>query len=239
VEYDGTPFCGWQRQQGVATVQGRLEDSMLPLVKKKITLHGSGRTDAGVHALCQVAHFDFNEEIDCFRLMECMNAHLVDVPIGVLSLQKTTETFNARASAVERQYVYKILNRRAKACLDAHRVWHIMPKLDEASMHAVAQHLIGKHDFSTFRAAGCQSKSPLRTLNRITVTRDGDLITIRVAARSFLYRQVRNIVGSLSLVGYGKWSPAEFLEAFMARDRRQAGPTAPASGLYFVGTIYL
>jgi tRNA pseudouridine38-40 synthase len=239
VEYDGTPFCGWQRQKGVATVQGCLEDSMLPFVKKKITLHGSGRTDTGVHAICQVAHFDFDEDVDCFRLVECMNAHLVDLPISVLSLQKTTETFNARTSAVERQYLYKILNRRAKACLDAHRVWHIAaPKLDEASMYAVAQHLVGKHDFSTFRAAGCQSKSPLKTLNRIDVTRDETLLTITVAARSFLYRQVRNIVGSLCLVGCGKWSHADFLEAFMARDRRQAGPTAPAHGLYFVGTKY-
>ncbi|MDR3151360.1 MAG: tRNA pseudouridine(38-40) synthase TruA, partial [Holosporaceae bacterium] len=136
------------------------------------------------------------------------------------------------------KYIYKILNRRTKPCLDANRVWCVASKLDEANMHTTAQHLVGKHDFSTFRAAGCQSKSPLKTINSIEVTRDGDLLTITVAARSFLYRQVRNTVGSLFLVGCGKWSLAEFMKAFMARDRRQGGPTAPAHGLYFVGTKY-
>ncbi|MDR1361598.1 MAG: tRNA pseudouridine(38-40) synthase TruA [Holosporaceae bacterium] len=238
IEYDGTPFCGWQRQKDVATAQGRLEDAMLPFLKKKITLFGSGRTDTGVHALGQVAHFDFDGHIDCFRLMECMNAYLLDVPMNVLSLQEAAEGFHARASAIERQYLYKILNRQAKPCLDANRVWHVSPRLDAAAMHRAAQFLVGKHDFSTFRAAGCQAKSPVKTMDQITVTQDGDILAIRVVARSFLYRQVRNIVGSLVLVGRGKWSTQDLLDALGACDRRRAGPTAPACGLYFVGTKY-
>jgi tRNA pseudouridine38-40 synthase len=238
VEYDGTLFCGWQRQVNSTTIQQRLEESMLPLLKLPTVLYAAGRTDAGVHAICQVAHFDFAGKIDCFRLQECMNAHLVDVPVCVLSLEKVNDNFDARFSAIERYYVYKILNRRAKACLCAHRVWHVISPLDEQKMHAAAQHLVGKHDFSAFRASGCQSKSPLRTLNAISVLRDTDIISIKVAAKSFLYHQVRNMVGSLEMIGSGKLSEEDFVKIFRAGDRKKAGPTAPACGLYFAGVKY-
>ncbi|GHT96852.1 tRNA pseudouridine synthase A [Alphaproteobacteria bacterium] len=238
LEYDGTPFCGWQRQAGLDTIQQRIEESMLPFLKKETTIFGSGRTDAGVHALCQVAHFDADGDVDCFRLQRCMNALLVEVPICVLSVEKVADDFNARFSAIERSYLYKILNRKAKACLDANRVWCVPLPLDEQKMHTVAQNLVGKHDFSAFRAAGCQSKSSLKTINGISVVRESDSIYVKVAARSFLYHQVRNIVGSLKFVGSGKWSEENFLSVFLAKDRTIAGPTAPACGLYFVGTRY-
>jgi tRNA pseudouridine38-40 synthase len=238
IEYDGTKFHGWQRQKDLDTVQQRLEDAALPFTRAPIVLHGSGRTDAGVHALEQVAHFDCALDLNCFRLQECMNAYLNEVPIVVLGIEKASDKFNARLDAIERYYCYKILNRRAKACIDDNRVWTVSYALDAEKMHAVSQHLIGKHDFSTFRAAGCQSKSPIKTLNDISVRRIGELILVNVAARSFIYHQVRNIVGSLVWVGRGRWSEQDFLDIFKARDRSVAGPTAPACGLYFVGTKY-
>jgi tRNA pseudouridine38-40 synthase len=167
-----------------------------------------------------------------------MNFYLRNVPIGVLSLERVADDFDARLSAIERSYCYKILNRRTNACIDAHRVWVIGLPLDAQKMHMVAQYLVGKHDFSTFRAAGCQSKSALKTLNSISVQRSDDLIILDVAAKSFLYHQVRNMVGTLQLVGSGQWSETDFLRAFEAQDRTKAGPTAPACGLYFVDTKY-
>ncbi len=238
IEYDGTPFHGWQRQDGFDSIQQCVEESMIPFLKKKITTHGSGRTDAGVHALCQVAHFDFETDFDCFRLQECMNFYLAEVPITILSIEKVSDDFNARLNAKERSYIYKILNRRTKASIDLNRVWNITAPLDEKKMHQAAQYLVGKHDFSSFRAAGCQSKSPIKTINTIVVERDKNIITISVAAKSFLYHQVRNIAGSLMLVGREKWTIDDFLAAFHAKDRTQAGQTAPACGLYFVGTQY-
>ncbi|MDR2645609.1 MAG: tRNA pseudouridine(38-40) synthase TruA [Holosporaceae bacterium] len=238
VEYDGSPFFGWQRQNGMDTIQQCLEEAILPLTKIPTTLYGAGRTDTGVHANGQVAHFDSARDLDCFRIQECMNAHLKDAPIAVLSVKKVSELFDARFSALERTYVYKILNRRAKACLDVLRVWNVIPYVDEEKMDAAAQYLVGKHDFSAFRAAGCQSNSPVKTLNRIFVRREGDIVKIQTSARSFLYRQVRNIVGSLVFVGCGKWSERDFQEVFHAKDRRKAAPTAPAHGLYFVNVTY-
>ena len=238
IEYDGTPFHGWQRQDGFDSIQQRVEESMTPFLKKKITILGSGRTDAGVHALCQVAHFDFDSDIDCFRLQGCMNFYLLEVPISILSIEKVSNDFNARLNAQERSYVYKILNRRSKPSIDANRMWNIISDLDEKKMHHAAQYLVGKHDFSSFRASGCQSKSPVKTINKISVDRDGDVITISVAAKSFLYHQIRNIVGSLVLIGNGKWNEKDFLKAFHAKDRMKSGQTAPACGLYFVGTKY-
>jgi tRNA pseudouridine38-40 synthase len=238
VEYDGSPFAGWQRQDNLDTIQQRLEEAVLPLTKKLTTICGSGRTDSGVHALGQVAHFDTEYDLDCFRIQECMNAHLRDVPIGVLSVAEVSRDFDARFSARERFYLYKILNRRTKSCICANRVWNVTPRMDEKKMNSAAQCLIGKHDFSSFRAAGCQSSSPVKTLNRISVRRSDDIIIIETSARSFLYRQVRNIVGSLFLVGCGKWSEHYFHEILAARDRKKAGPTAPAHGLYFLGVAY-
>ena len=202
VEYDGTPFHGWQRQEGANSVQQHLEESILPITRAPVTFFGAGRTDTGVHALAQVAHFD------------------------------------ARFSAKERFYLYKILNRRANACLDLNRVWKVTPPLDAEKMNKVAQNLVGRHDFSSFRAAGCQANSPVKTLNSISVTREDEKIFVRVTAKSFLYHQVRNIVGSLYMVGCGKWSEEDFVRVFEAKDRTKAGQTAPACGLYFVGVRY-
>jgi tRNA pseudouridine38-40 synthase len=238
VEYDGSPFFGWQRQRNLDTIQQRLEDAIIPLTKAPVTICGSGRTDVGVHAFCQVAHFDTENEFDCFRIQECMNAYLRKVPIVVLAVEKVSELFNARFSALERSYIYKILNRREKACIDAKRVWNVTQHIDAEKMNAVAQNLVGKHDFSSFRAAGCQSNSPIKTLNTISVERQGNIVVIQVSARSFLYHQVRNIVGSLVFVGCGKWSEEDFCEVFHAKDRRKAAPTAPAHGLYFASVIY-
>ncbi|MDR1982482.1 MAG: tRNA pseudouridine(38-40) synthase TruA [Holosporaceae bacterium] len=238
MEYDGSPFFGWQRQKNLDTIQQRLEDAILPLTKIPTTLYGSGRTDSGVHAFGQVAHFDTEYDLDCFRIQECMNAHLRNVPIGVLSVERVSSDFDARFSALERFYVYKILNRRTKSCIYANRVWDVIPKIDEEKMNLAAQCLVGKHDFSSFRAAGCQSNSPIKTLNKISVRRDSDIIIIEAAARSFLYRQIRNIVGSLFLVGCGKWNERDFYEVLIAKDREKAGPTAPAHGLYFLGVVY-
>jgi tRNA pseudouridine38-40 synthase len=238
VEYDGSPFAGWQRQSNLDTVQQRLEEAILPLTKIPTTMYGSGRTDAGVHAFAQVAHFDTEHDLDCFRIQECMNAYLKDVPIGVLSAVRVSSDFDARFSARERYYIYKIFNRRTKPCIYANRVWHVISPTDAEKMHSAAQCLVGTHDFSSFRAAGCQSNSPVKTLNKISVSRDGDVITVETSAKSFLYHQVRNMVGSLLLVGCGKWSEDYFYEILMAQDRKRAGPTAPAHGLYFLGVAY-
>ena len=238
VEYDGTPFHGWQRQEGANSVQQHLEESILPITRAPVTFFGAGRTDTGVHALAQVAHFDAADDLDCFKTQECMNALLRDVPIKVLSLEKVADDFDARFSAKERFYLYKILNRRANACLDLNRVWKVTPPLDAEKMNKVAQNLVGRHDFSSFRAAGCQANSPVKTLNSISVTREDEKIFVRVTAKSFLYHQVRNIVGSLYMVGCGKWSEEDFVRVFEAKDRTKAGQTAPACGLYFVGVRY-
>jgi tRNA pseudouridine38-40 synthase len=238
VEYDGTPFNGWQRQSSLSTVQQHLEDAILPLSKMPVTMYGSGRTDAGVHALGQVAHFELENDMDCFKIQECMNAYLVKVPISVLSVEKVSPDFDARFSAIERFYMYKILNRRAKPSIDINRAWHIDHKLDVNKMDEVAQCLIGNHDFSSFRAVGCQSHSPLKTINKISVQKDGDMIITKVSAHSFLYHQVRNIVGSLYFVGNGKWTKDDFINMFEAKDRTKAGQTAPAHGLYFLGARY-
>jgi len=238
VEYDGTPFFGWQRQENRTTVQQRLEEAIFPLTKVFTTIYGAGRTDTGVHALGQVAHFDTEYDLDCFRVRECMNAYLRDIPIGVLSVEKVSDCFDARFSAKERSYVYKILNRRTKACICANRVWHIKGELDAKAMNLAAQHLVGRHDFSSFRAAGCQSNSPVKTLNQISVQREDDIIYINVSAKSFLYHQVRNIVGSLVLIGCGKWTEQDFVQIFHEKDRKKAGQTAPACGLYFQKVSY-
>lgn len=238
VEYDGTPFCGWQRQSGVLTVQQCLEEAVLPLTKVPVLVNGAGRTDTGVHALGQVAHFDTDKDLDPFRVQECMNAHLTDFPISVLSVEGVNEDFHSRFSAVERFYLYKIVNRRSKLTLDINRAWKVLKPLDAEKMKEVAQILVGKHDFSSFRATGCQSNSPIKTLNSITVERFDDQVFIRVSARSFLYHQVRNIVGSLQKVGTGEWSEKKFQEIFESKNRSLAAATAPACGLYFWKVLY-
>lgn len=238
VEYDGTPFCGWQRQSGVLTVQQCLEDAVQPLTKDLVLISGAGRTDTGVHALGQVAHFETEKNLDAFRIQECMNAHLVDYPISVLSVEEVDGKFHSRFSAIERFYIYKIVNRRSKLALDINRAWKVLIPLDVKRMDNIAQILVGKHDFSAFRARGCQAVSPVKTLNSISVERFCDQVIIKLAAKSFLYHQVRNIVGSLIKVGSGEWTEDKFQTVFESRDRSQAAATAPACGLYFWKVVY-
>lgn len=238
IEYDGTPFCGWQRQSGVLSVQEVLESALKTALRHEVVLFGSGRTDTGVHALGQVAHFDTLNTIDVFKLRDSLNALVRPHPIAVQRVFSVQDAFHARFSAKERFYVYRIQNTRFPPALDRNRVWHVAVPLDADKMNEAAQLLVGKHDFSTFRASECQAKSPIKTLNRITVCRVGDRIEVSVSARSFLHHQVRNIVGSLVLVGRGKWTVEAFKKAFEACDRTKGGPTAPAQGLFFERIVY-
>ena len=239
IEYDGTPFCGWQKQQGQQTVQEVLEKAIgIALHKKNIELFGSGRTDTGVHALAQVAHFDSDKKLDLYKFRESLNALVRPHPISVREIVAVSDDFHARFSAKQRAYLYKIQNTRYPPALNLNRVWWYTYPLDEKKMQQAADLLIGKHDLSTFRAAGCQAKSPIKTIDKIAVIRDGDLITLEIKAKSFLYHQVRNIVGSLVYVGSGKWTLNDFKSAFEAKDRTKGGETAPASGLYFRDVLY-
>ena len=238
IEYDGTPFCGWQKQQGQLTVQEVLEQALSTAVRESIVLHGSGRTDTGVHALGQVAHFDCQQEQNANRLRESVNALVRPNPVVVKAIEPVSDDFHARFSAKQREYLYRIQNTPYPPALETNRVWWVHTSLDETKMQQAANMLIGKHDLSTFRAAQCQAKSPVKTIDEISVSRIGDYIDVRIKARSFLYHQVRNIVGSLAYVGSGKWSVADFQSAFEACDRRRGGETAPACGLYFVSVRY-
>lgn len=241
IEYDGTAFSGWQKQQNKTTIQEVLEKAFTIALRQPIEVQGSGRTDAGVHALGQVAHFDYSDtlsEQECGRLRESINALVRPYPVSVHDITQTTEDFHARFSARQREYLYRIQNTRFPPALDRERVWWFSRPLDTTKMQEAADLLIGKHDFSTFRASQCQAKSPVKTLDTLTITRQADIIDIRIKARSFLYHQVRNITGSLVYVGCGKWSVDDFKHAFEACDRTKGGETAPASGLYFVGVRY-
>lgn len=239
IEYDGTPFCGWQKQQGQQTVQEILEKAISVATRQKnIELSGSGRTDTGVHALAQVAHFDCDKKLDLYKFRESLNALVRPHPISIREIASVSDDFHARFGAKQRSYLYKIQNTRYPPALNVNRVWWYTYPLDENKMQQAANLLIGKHDLSTFRAAGCQAKSPLKTIDEISIKRDGDFITLEIKAKSFLYHQVRNIVGSLVYVGSGKWSINDFKSAFEARDRTKGGETAPAAGLYFSGVLY-
>lgn len=238
VEYDGSPFFGWQRQNGLQTIQQCLEESLLPILKDIVRINGAGRTDTGVHALAQVAHFDSPIEFECYRIQDCMNAHLQNIPISVLHVEKADENFDARFSAKERTYLYKIINRRPKVSLLINRCWHVKYELNAEQMHMAAQSLIGKHDFSSFRAAGCQSKSAIKNINNISVARKDELIEFHISAPSFLYHQVRNIVGTLAKVGSGQWSHDDFIRVLKSCDRTKAGQSAPACGLYIKSIKY-
>ena len=239
IEYDGAGFSGWQRQDNGALIQQTLEEALARLTGAPATVHGAGRTDAGVHATGQVAYVDLAREWQGWRLSEALNAHLVDQPIAILAAEPAAENFDARRDAVYRLYIYRILNRRAPPTLDRGRVWRVKRKLDAAAMREAAQVLIGRHDFSTFRDAQCQAKSPVRTLDRFEVTRVGDEVICEVGARSFLHRQVRSMVGSLVEVGFGKWSAGDLKAALEAADRVRCGPVAPASGLCLARVDYL
>lgn len=239
IEYDGTPFVGWQIQAEGISVQGALTDAIRAFSGEGVTLKGAGRTDAGVHALGQVAHFDLAKEWDPFRVREAINFYLKPRPVVVLECAAAPGDFDARFSATARHYLYRILTRRAPPALDKNRVWWIPRPLDWEAMRDAAPVLEGRHDFTTFRASQCQAKSPLRTLDRFSVDAEGDEIRIRASARSFLHNQVRSMVGSLKLVGEGKWTAADLKVALDARDRTACGAVAPASGLYLVGVDYV
>jgi tRNA pseudouridine38-40 synthase len=238
IEYDGTPFCGWQRQAGLMSVQQALEEAIASFSGETVITQAAGRTDAGVHALGQVVTFDLSTDRDPFRISEALNYHLKPRPIAVLRAERVADDFEARFSATARHYEYRILNRRARPALEAGRVWHVPVELDAAIMHEAAQLILGKHDFTTFRAAECQAKSPVKTLDRLDVSRQLDLVVIRTSARSFLHHQVRSMVGSLKLVGEGRWTPRDFRAALDARDRSRCGTLAPATGLYLTRVEY-
>ncbi|HRF08610.1 MAG TPA: tRNA pseudouridine(38-40) synthase TruA [Xanthobacteraceae bacterium] len=238
IEYDGSPFLGWQLQDAGLTVAGVLEAAAHRLSGESVRVHGAGRTDTGVHATGQVAHIDLSKEWDADTVRDGMNAHLRPHPVAVLSAEQVADDFDARFSAVNRHYIYRVLNRRADLALDRNRVWRVARALDESAMHEAAQHLVGNHDFTTFRAAECQAKSPVKTLDVLNVTREGQEIRIEASARSFLHHQVRSIVGSLVQVGDGKWTPADMKRALEARNRTACGQVAPPDGLYLVRVDY-
>ena len=238
IEYDGAPFVGWQRQANGVSVQARLEDAVATIDGARRTVHGAGRTDAGVHALGQVAHVDLSRAWRADRLRDAINAHLKPDPVAVLSAREVDETFEARFSAVRRHYRYLIDNRRPPLALTQGRAWHVKRPLDADAMHEAAQALVGRHDFTTFRASECQANSPLRTLERLDVRRLGERIEIVTSARSFLHNQVRSMVGSLEHVGSGKWRAADLLAALEAKDRARCGQVAPPHGLYLVAVDY-
>jgi tRNA pseudouridine38-40 synthase len=238
IEYDGTLFAGWQMQAERDTVQGVLATALNALCGHAVKVAGAGRTDAGVHALGQVAHVDLDKDWRVDRVRDALNAHLRPHAVAVLAAEKVADGFDARFSAKKRHYLYRIANRRPDLALDRLRAWRVPRRLDTAAMHAAAQRLVGKHDFTTFRSTECQAKSPLKTLDQLDVTRDGDEVRIETSARSFLHNQVRSMVGSLVFVGNGKWSADDLAAALAARDRAACAPVAPPEGLYLVRVDY-
>lgn len=238
LEYDGTPFVGWQVQADGASVQGELIQAVARFSGEKVRVRGAGRTDAGVHALGQVAHFDLKRAWEPFTVREALNFYLKPRPIVALDCAVAGEDFDARLSATARHYLYRILSRPARPALDRNRVWWLRTTLDVDVMRNAAQILVGRLDFTTFRAAGCQSKSPVRTLDRLEVTAGGNEIRIAASARSFLHNQVRSMVGSLKLVGEGRWHAGDLERALEARDRKACGAVAPAAGLYLMKVDY-
>jgi tRNA pseudouridine38-40 synthase len=238
LEYDGTPFVGWQSQPCGASVQGRLEEAIRRFTGESVRVRGAGRTDAGVHALGQVAHFDLAREREAHTIREALNYHLRPDPIAVLTAEPVPPSFDARFSATARHYLYRILARRAPPALERNRVWWVPRPLDPAAMAAAARYVIGRHDFTTFRAAGCQARSPVKTLDRLEVTTAGEEIRVEASARSFLHHQVRSLVGSLKHVGEGRWLPDDMRRALAAKERAACGALAPARGLYLVRVDY-
>ena len=238
LEYDGTGLVGWQRQKNGLSVQEIIETAVERYCGAATTVHGAGRTDAGVHALGQAAHLDLPRDAEPEEIRGALNHHMRPHAVAVLGVERVVAGFHARTSARGRRYRYRILNRRAPPVLDRDRVWHIGPPLDLEAMQEAACYLIGKHDFSTFRDALCQAKSPVKTLDALELVRVSEEIVIEARARSFLHHQVRNIVGTLKLVGIGQWQPTRVQRALEQRDRRAGGPTAPPQGLYLVEVVY-
>ncbi len=238
LEYDGTPFVGWQVQAAGASVQGQLAKAIAKFCSETADVRGAGRTDSGVHALGQVAHFDLVRDWPPETVRAAVNFHLKPDPIAILDCAVVADDFDARFSAIGRHYRYRILCRPAPPVLDHVRVGWVPHRLDAAAMQEAAQALVGRHDFTTFRAAGCQAKSPVKTLDHLAVRTDGDEIVIEASARSFLHNQVRSMVGSLKMVGDGKWPVSGLAAALAAKDRAACGPVAPARGLYLVKVDY-
>jgi len=238
LEYDGMPYVGWQMQENGASVQGRFAEAIKAFSKEDAIPRGAGRTDAGVHALGQVAHFDLAKDWANETVRDALNALLRPDRISVLACEKVANNFDARFSAKARHYLYRIIDRRSPLALERDRAWGVFRNLDAHAMNEAAQVLVGHHDFTTFRSIECQSDSPVKTLDRLTASRHGEIIRIEAQARSFLHNQVRSMVGSLKLVGEGKWTARDLEEALAARDRSRCGPVAPAHGLYLVKVDY-
>ncbi len=238
IEYDGTPFVGWQAQDNGPSVQAVLTDAVAAFAGERVSVSGAGRTDTGVHALGQVTHVDLAKDWDVDTVRDAINFHLRPHPVAVLAAERVPADFDARFSAVKRHYLYRIINRRADLTLDQNRAWRVPRPLDSAAMHAAAQRLVGRHDFTTFRSTECQAKSPVKTLDRLEVVRDGNEVRITAVARSFLQHQVRSMVGSLVHIGEGKWAIDDLVAALAARDRAACGQVAPSQGLYLVRVDY-
>ena len=240
IEYDGTPYAGWQRQSGQHSVQAAIEQAVLGFCGETVSLRGAGRTDAGVHASGQVAHLDLAKDWPDDTVRDAINAHLrlASEAVTVTGARTVSDEFDARFSATARHYLYRILNRRSPPALEKNRAWWVPTPLDAEAMHDAAQQLVGRHDFTTFRSIHCQAKSPLRTLDRLDVTRAGDLIEVRTSARSFLHNQVRSMVGTLKRVGEGAWNAAAVKAALEAKDRATCGAVAPPEGLYLAKVDY-
>ena len=238
LEYDGSDFVGWQRQDNGRSIQQSIEEAIEQFSGESVRVFGAGRTDAGVHALGQVAHFDLAKDTDAVTVANALNAHLRPDPIAVLAAEAVEDSFDARLSARMRAYEYLIINRRAPLTVMHGHAWNVARPLDATAMHAAAQVLVGNHDFSTFRASLCQAKSPVKTLDALDVERSGNEVRVFARARSFLHHQVRNIVGTLELVGAGKWTAVDVSEALAACDRKRGGPTAPSDGLYLTEVGY-
>ena len=238
VEFDGTPFMGWQRQDHGPSVQQSLEEALERMIHERVTFTAAGRTDAGVHAMAMTAHVDIERTLTAHRLREGLNALVRPQPISVLEAAEAADDWHARFSCKQRRYRYRILNRRAPPALDAGKVWHVAVPLNVEAMQTGAAMLVGRHDFTTFRSAHCQSDSPVKTLDRLEVCQVGEEIHIEADARSFLHHQVRSMVGCLGLVGRGQWQPEDMRKALEARDRAALGLNAPPHGLYFVEAIY-
>jgi tRNA pseudouridine38-40 synthase len=238
IEYDGTPYVGWQRQAEGRSVQGEIEAAVERLSGETVTIRGAGRTDAGVHALGQVAHFDLERDFPPDTVRDGLNAHLRGQTIVIVAAETAAHDFDARMSATARHYRYRILNRRSPSAIDRDRVWHVAQPLDPGAMQAGADQLVGHHDFTTFRSSECQAKSPVKTLDRLDIAVDGDEIRIDASARSFLHSQVRSMVGTLVKVGSGAWPVSRVGEVLEARDRSACGPLAPPHGLYLMRVDY-
>lgn len=238
LEYDGRPFMGWQRQPHGPSVQQALEDAAHAATGETVVVHAAGRTDAGVHATAMAAHVDIAKPFTPDRLASALNALVRPLPVVVLAAEVVADDWHARFTCLGRRYRYRIVNRQAPLMLEAGLAWHIAAPLDAPAMHAAAHLLVGRHDFTTFRSAHCQSESPVKSLDRLDITRDGEAVTIVAEARSFLHHQVRSMVGCLALVGRGKWTANDLAAALAARDRAALGFNAPPDGLYFTGASY-